>query len=323
MVLSPSSPKTDGLPGKNATVAGMGDGLTGGGSAAGSFAGVSAVANELLGFPADARLLILNNDDLGMYHAVNVAITSSIEEGIGSSCSLMVPCPWSQHAMHLLRERPETPFGIHLTLVCDTVNYGWGPVTPADRVPSLLDGAGQLYRDDQVSELMARASLDEVELEFRAQVEAVLSAGLEPTHLDWHCLHDGGRPDIFGLTMELAEEHGLALRVSHRSAREQLRSLGLPCNDHDLLDSYDLEVDDKPTRYARLLRELPVGLTEWAVHAGLGNAEARAIDDGWQVRQTDYDFLISREARQIVQEEGITVIDYRPLQEVWRSRARK
>jgi predicted glycoside hydrolase/deacetylase ChbG (UPF0249 family) len=283
---------------------------------------VSAVANELLGFPVDARLLILNNDDFGMYHAVNVAVASSIDEGVGSSCSLMVPCPWSLHAMHVLRERPEIPFGIHLTLVCDTVNYGWGPLARADRVSSLLDGAGRLYRDDGTAELLARARLDEVELEFRAQIEAVLSAGLEPTHLDWHCLHDAGRPDIFGLAVELAEEHGLAVRVSHATAREKLRSLGLPCNDHDLLDSYDLEVDDKPARYARLLRELPVGLTEWAVHAGLGNAEARAIDAGWQVRQTDYDFLISREAREIVEQEGITVIDYRPLQKVWRRRSR-
>lgn len=283
---------------------------------------MSAVANELLGFPVDARLLILNNDDFGMYHAVNVAVASSIDEGVGSSCSLMVPCPWSLHAMHVLRERPEIPFGIHLTLVCDTVNYGWGPLARADRVSSLLDGAGRLYRDDGTAELLARARLDEVELEFRAQIEAVLSAGLEPTHLDWHCLHDAGRPDIFGLAVELAEEHGLAVRVSHATAREKLRSLGLPCNDHDLLDSYDLEVDDKPARYARLLRELPVGLTEWAVHAGLGNAEARAIDAGWQVRQTDYDFLISREAREIVEQEGITVIDYRPLQKVWRRRSR-
>ena len=27
--------------------------------------------------------------------------------------------------------------------------------------------------------------------EFRAQVNAVASAGLAPTHLDWHCLADG------------------------------------------------------------------------------------------------------------------------------------
>jgi len=76
----------------------------------------SARSSELLGFPADARVLIVNNDDFGMYHAINAAVIQSIEEGIASSCSLMVPCPWALHAMHLLRRKPQIPFGIHLTL---------------------------------------------------------------------------------------------------------------------------------------------------------------------------------------------------------------
>jgi hypothetical protein len=39
-------------------------------------------------------------------------------------------------AMHLLRERPEIPFGVHLTLFCDTTHYGWGPLTAREKVPS-------------------------------------------------------------------------------------------------------------------------------------------------------------------------------------------
>ena len=52
----------------------------------------SSPPSELLGFPPEARVLIVNNDDFGMYHAINAAIIHSIEEGIASSCSLMVPC---------------------------------------------------------------------------------------------------------------------------------------------------------------------------------------------------------------------------------------
>lgn len=48
--------------------------------------------------------------------------------------------------------------------------------------------------------------LDELEVEFRAQIEAVLSAGLKPTHLDWHCLHNGGRADFdFLISLEAGE----------------------------------------------------------------------------------------------------------------------
>ncbi|MFF3457456.1 hypothetical protein ACFYXH_24660 [Streptomyces sp. NPDC002730] len=46
-----------------------------------------------------------------MYHAINVAVIDSIEKGIASSCSLMVPWSLALHAMHLLRGRPEITFG--------------------------------------------------------------------------------------------------------------------------------------------------------------------------------------------------------------------
>jgi hypothetical protein len=64
-------------------------------------------SSELLGFPADARLLIVNNDDFGMYHAINAAVVDSIRRGIARSCSLMVPCPRALHAMHLLHKNPD------------------------------------------------------------------------------------------------------------------------------------------------------------------------------------------------------------------------
>ncbi|MFB7475754.1 hypothetical protein [Kitasatospora sp. NPDC056184] len=49
--------------------------------------------------------------------------------------------------LRLLRERPGLPFGIHLTLVCDTDEPGfrWGPVAPAAAVPALLDPVGRLH----------------------------------------------------------------------------------------------------------------------------------------------------------------------------------
>ncbi len=263
----------------------------------------------------DARVLIVNSDDFGMYPAINAAVIDSIENGISSSCSLMVPCPGASHAMQLLRERPEIGFGIHLTLFCDMSHYRWGPLTARGKVPSLLDPDGELFNPADVPALVAQARLDEVEAEFRAQVHAVYDAGLSPTHLDWHCLADGGRDDIFDLTVALADEYGLAVRAWLNPGREKLRRRGRPVVDHDFLDSFSLDLDGRTARYAELLRELPAGLSEWAVHPGLGNDEARAIDPGgWRVRGGDHAFLTSAEAREILQQERIVVIDYRPIQ---------
>jgi predicted glycoside hydrolase/deacetylase ChbG (UPF0249 family) len=277
----------------------------------------SARSSELLGFAPDARLLIVNADDLGMSRAINLAIVDSIENGIASSCSLMVPCPGASHAMRLLRRRPAVPFGVHLTLVRDTAADRWGPLTARERVPSLLDQAGALFTPGAASELLACARLDEVELEFRAQIDAVARAGLTPTHLDFHCLADGGRADIFALTVALAGEYGLAVRAWLDPGRQRLRRRGLPVTDQPFLDSFSLDLDGKPARYARLLRDLPAGLSEWAVHPGLGDEGSQEVDQGWRVRRTDYEFLISRRARELLEAEGIVLIDYRPLQRLW------
>lgn len=274
-------------------------------------------SSELLGFPPDARVLIVNLDDYGMYHAVNVAVVRSIEEGIAGSCSLMVPCPGAPHAMHLLRHRPEIAFGIHLTLFCDTTEHRWGPLSAKEKVSSLPDAAGDLFAPTQVPELLAQARLDEVELEFRAQLGTVLDRGLAPTHLDWHCLADGGRADIFDLTVALAQEYGLAVRVWLEPGRGRMRRSGRPVVDNAFLDSFRLELDGKSERLAGLLRDLPIGLNEWAVHPGLGDEESQAIDPGWLVRRTDFEFLTSPRTRELVRQEGIVMTDYRAVQHAW------
>jgi predicted glycoside hydrolase/deacetylase ChbG (UPF0249 family) len=273
--------------------------------------------NELLGFPADARLLIINADDFGVSHAVNAAILRTLTEGVVRSTTLMAPCPWALHAMRLVREHPDIACGVHLTVVSEYPDYRWGPLTPRDRVPSLLDETGFFYSNDRQSELLARARLDELEIEFRAQIETVLAGGLRPTHLDWHCLYDGGRDDVFDLTVGLAREYGLALRVFDTTRSESLQRRGLPAPDHGVVDSTRLLTSNKTARFVRMLRELPVGLSEWAVHPGLGTAEARTIDSWWAKRAADLRFLVSREARETVAAEGIVLLDYRVLQAIW------
>ena len=282
---------------------------------------VDRLSSELLGFAPDARVLIVSCDDFGMHDAVNAAVVESIENGIASSCSLMVPCPAAADAMRLLHERPHIPFGIHLALIRDSPGYRWGPAAPKADVPSLLDpDTDELYVNtpDQRNALLAAAHLTDVERELRAQINTVVDAGLAPTHLDWHCLADGGRADIFDLVMALAAEYGLAVRVWLDDGRRKARQEGKPVVDNAFLDSHSIGLDDKAATYARLLHDLPPGLSEWAIHPGHGTEQWQAIEPtGWRVRQSDHAFLTSPRARDIVDREGVTVIDYRPLQQAW------
>src|SRR5262249_40183785 len=151
--------------------------------------------NRLLGYPDDARLLIINADDFGRAHACNAGTLRALMEGVVLSTTVMAPCPWALHAMQLLADHPEISFGVHLTLVSEPSLYRWGPLTSRDQVPSLVDEAGFFYSEERIPELLTQATLAELEVEFRAQIEAVLAAKPTPTHLDWHCVSNGGRAD--------------------------------------------------------------------------------------------------------------------------------
>ena len=53
---------------------------------------------ERLGYAADTRLVIINSDDLGLCHAANTGIYESLRQGLATSATLMVPCPWAREA---------------------------------------------------------------------------------------------------------------------------------------------------------------------------------------------------------------------------------
>lgn len=281
---------------------------------------ILATNTSLLGFSADTRLLIINADDFGMCHSINTATIEAMRNGIVTTTSLMACCPWAWEAMQMLKDHPALSFGVHLTLVNEMPGYRWGPVASKDTVPSLVNRAGFFVDHGGIPELYANAVLAEVEREFRAQIGRVLDFGLRPTHLDWHCVLDGGRPDILELTLGLCDEFGLAMRVSGTETRDRLLAEGKPANDFSIVDSYSLPVEGKSEIWAQRLRDLPPGLNQWAVHVSTGDAEAQAMEPGrWPVRKTDFDFFISPTTRALVEEEGIVLIDYRGIQQRWAS----
>ena len=75
--------------------------------------------NKMLGYPEDARLLLVNADDFGMYPAINEAVVHAFNVGIFRSTRLMMPCSGASQAVQLLEENPEIRFGVHLTIVRD------------------------------------------------------------------------------------------------------------------------------------------------------------------------------------------------------------
>src|SRR5204863_2996883 len=139
---------------------------------------------ERLGYPKDAKLVIIHADDLGVSHSENAASIVAMEKGSVSSASIMVPCPWISEIAAYAQAHPAADLGLHITLTSEKKYYKWGPVTSIDKVPGLVNKNGYFY--SSVDSVIQNATAAEVEQEIRNQVIKGKQMGIDPTHLDAH-----------------------------------------------------------------------------------------------------------------------------------------
>ena len=64
-----------------------------------------------LGFQADARVVVVHADDIGMCLATLPAIDELMAFGLVTSASAMVPCPWFLEAASWHRRKPSSTSG--------------------------------------------------------------------------------------------------------------------------------------------------------------------------------------------------------------------
>src|SRR5262244_2307136 len=167
---------------------------------------------ERLGYPRDAKLIIVHGDDLGMAHSVDAATIKAFETGLVNSGSIMVPCPWLSEIAAYARANPQADLGLHLTLTSEWTNLRWGPVSPKDRVSSLLDKDGYFYLTE--SDAAAHADPKQVEMELMAQIEKARALGIQPTHLDSHMGTLYQSKELFQVLMRVARSQKLPVRVA-------------------------------------------------------------------------------------------------------------
>jgi predicted glycoside hydrolase/deacetylase ChbG (UPF0249 family) len=278
---------------------------------------------EKLGYPRDAKLLIVHADDLGMTHSVNAASTKGLESGLVTSASIMVPCPWFPEIADYARTHPEADLGLHLTLTSERVFYRWGPVAPRDKVPSLVDSHGYFQLNwTEAPHIDAK----EVELELRAQIERALAMGVRPTHLDSHQyrLFQNGA-EIFQSALRVAHDYKLPVFVPRDWFLDR-PYLEASLRRDDLVVDHTVTIDTavRPEKWADFyiaaLTNLQPGVTVFIIHLGFDDEEMRAATrerDTWGAawRQRDFDFFTSAELRALLREQNIKLVTWRELAE--------
>lgn len=274
---------------------------------------------ERLGYPRDAKLLILHADDLGVAHSVNAASLAALDSGWINSASVMVPTPWFKEVADYAKAHPDHDLGLHLTLNSEWATYRWGSVESSNRVASLVDSTGTFA--SLVEPFAKRAKIKEVERELRAQISRARAMGLEPTHLDSHMGALFATPQLFAVYAKVARDNRLPFLALRTPALQHLLR-----DDDIVLDALviadpSVPADQWKAFYLKAVADLKPGLTEIIVHLGFDDAELQAVtvnhpDYGSAWRQRDYDVMKSPEFRKALADNNVILVTWRQLRGV-------
>jgi len=283
-------------------------------------------AAEQLGYPADAKLLIVHADDLAVSHSEDRASFAALDRHAVTSASIMVPCPWLTEVAAYAKAHPDADLGLHLTLTSEWQNYRWGPVASRNEVPGLLGPDGNLWPDAPF--VAKHATAGEVEKEIRAQIERAINVGIRPTHLDSH-MATLFNAAYFPVYVKVAHEYHLPFLA--------MRPPGGPASMLALLKDTDIlpdrlvmaavvKAEDWASYYLGSIRSLKPGLSELIVHLAYDDAEMQAITEGhpdygsaW--RQRDFDVITSPAFQKALKDNRVTLIGWKEIKE--RAAARK
>ncbi len=279
------------------------------------------------------KYLIIHADDAGMSHSANRGTIEGLEQGIVSSASIMVPCPWFTEFAEYCRQHPEGDYGIHLTLNSEWHHYRWGPVAPREQVPTLVDPDGYLW--DNVAQVMQHVKAEEAAIELRAQIDRAQQFKVPLSHLDTHMGAVISRPDLLQVYVDLGVEYDLpimfldvaksGIAAQYPAFAQQGAELQKRLTDRHLpiLDQVaqfyggDSHAERRET-YLDFLRTLKPGYSQLIIHCGFDDDELQAITNSASRRDGDRRVFTDPAVADLARELDIEVITWKRLRELQR-----
>jgi chitin disaccharide deacetylase len=300
---------------------------------------------EQLGFPKGAKVVILHVDDVGMSFDSNKGAIKATEEGVATSMSVMMPCPWVSGFVHYLKNHPKTDAGLHLTLTSEWKDYRWGPLSGKPTVAGLVDTEGALWRS--VKDVVIHAKAEEVDKEIRSQLDRARSMGFEPTHMDSHMGTLFATPEFLEKYIKLGMEYkipvmfpgghntmimkepssaGLTLEQT-TAVGKMLWAAGLPVLDdlHNVSYGFKYPKDKKLTdkqlqkistaQYIESFKQLQAGVTMVIMHCTSPTEVFKEITDSEMIRRGDLLAMLSPKLKKYIVDNGIILTTWRELKE--------
>jgi predicted glycoside hydrolase/deacetylase ChbG (UPF0249 family) len=271
--------------------------------------------------------LIVNADDYGRTAAVSQGVRIAHLFGIVTSTTCMMNMPTVvDDICTALEETPHLGLGVHLVLTSGK------PLLPAEQVSSLVSADGSFHKLDQLLARLDQIDPEQVQAEWRAQVEKfVAAAGRAPTHLDSHHHSSYFTEPLFRGMLELAREYGAGIRLVIAQGHDDSLA-GLPAQVLTSIQEYAPRLlnELKPRtphifhasfyepmatkeELLRLINTLQPGTSELMCHPGYSDPILLAGSVYARQRESELAILTNPEIRQAIHARGIQLISFAQL----------
>jgi len=285
---------------------------------------------QRLGWLQGTKVVLFHVDDAGMSYDSDRGTIKALEEGVATSTSVMMPCPWVPHMAAYLKSHPQVDAGLHLTLNSEWDNYRWGPLVGKPAAPGLVDPQGYLWQ--RVEDVLNHASVEEFEKEIRAQIDKAQAVGITPTHLDSHmgtCFYEpfiesyvkvGIEKKIpvlmIGGHMQYAGAEIGKFQLLLRALGERVWKAGLPVID-DLVTQPTSGPDyaQRKQQLLKLLTEMKPGVTQIIMHCTAPTEVFAQISSSGKAREAELRLMLDPDIRSFIKKQGIVLTTWRELKQ--------
>ena len=264
--------------------------------------------------------MITNADDFGFPRDVNDGIVEAHRIGILTATTLMANGPAFTHAVALAKANPTLDIGCHLVLV----------------------GGESLSRPDtplpaSVPNMMAAVLTGQVDpyRELRLQIEKIIEAGIQPTHLDTH-KHTHLFPLVLDAVARLAQEFRIhwvrkpfdanlpakapwAVRatstgIAQLRKRFEKKLTAHACRSTDHFFGFQITGRYHSAELIEVIAKLPEGTTEFMCHPGYLREDLAAAPTRLkETREAELKALTDPEVRAALNAHQVVLSNYRGI----------
>lgn len=247
--------------------------------------------------------LIINADDYGITSGVSKGIIEVMKHGVLSDTTAMANMPFFEEAMEMAKENDIFEMGIHLTASCGS------PVLPAAEVSELVNEDGTFLRRPKEKLLF----VDQVENEFRAQIDKFMKTGIKLNHIDSHHHCYSFFPEVLKMVVGLAKEYNVPMRCPNNNDLHIVKEAGVKVPDYFVMDFYEDNVTEE------FLIERLKGLNgkyevvEIMAHPAIVDQELINLTSYNTDRAKESEVLKSEKVKKFIKENNIEVIGFSAL----------